>query len=235
MVKKFASILIAITLLIGVCGCMNQNDDIKYEYDYKSEMLSYVENKYSRDFSVTNFTEAKDETYTNILSLSDGEVVFNVYQQGDDEITDDYPQSVLNKKIEDVIKENSGLNYEIYVNGLFVHAPDMTLEYVRDNSLYDVINDYALLKIILIVNVDDISAHSDDLFNLYKTAINLEPKYIDFEVLQVDNVSSDLEEMLNNLPGYYDNSWDKYPEIEKHLSVTETNINSLEELMEGIE
>ena len=48
-------------------------------------------------------------------------------------------------------------------------------------------------------------------------------------------MSSDLEEMLNNLPGYYDNSWDKYPEIEKYLSVTETNINSLEELMEGIE
>lgn len=214
---------------------MNQGNEVKYENDYKSEMLGYAENKYSKEFSITNFTEAKDETYTNILSLSDGEVVFNVYKQGDDEITDDYPQSVMNKKIADNIKNDSGVNYKIYVNGLFMHAPDMTLKYARSESLSDVLNDYDILKIILIVKVDDISACKDDLFSLYKAAINIEPKYIDFEVIQTDTMGSELEEMLNNLPGYYDNSWEKYSEIEKYLSITETNISSPEELVEGIE
>ena len=207
----------------------NQNEEVKVE-----NMKSYASNKYGREFTVENFQAAKDETYTNILTLNDGEYIFNVYQSGSEEASDDYSQAIVNKKLVNYLKTNTNPSFEMFTNFMFANGHNMTLEYAKDSDVSTILGDYSLLKIVLVVKVDgNISDYSDDLFNIYTEAMALTPKYIDFEVIQADVMSSNLNDMLNNLPAFYDNAWDKYSEIKAHISVTDTNINSTAELIKG--
>lgn len=230
--RKTVLFFLIIFLVIGVYGCMkNQNVEAKME-----DLENYASNKYGREFTIINFQAAKDETYTNILTLSDGEYIFNIYQSGDNKASDDYPQSVVNQKMINYLKDDINYEYDIFANFMFTNGNEMSLEYVEESIASTILSDYSLLKIVIIIRVDSgISEHSDSLYNIYKEAMNLNPKYIDFEVIQTDDMSIDLKDMLNNLPAYYENEWNKYPEIEEYLCISDTNITSAIELIKGNE
>ncbi len=228
--RNFIFLLICIILIVGVCGCMkNQNEEVKIE-----NMKSYASNKYGREFTVENFQAAKDETYTNILTLSDGEYMFNIYQSGDSEAADDYPLAVVNKKFIGYLNEKANYGYDMFANFMFTNGNSMTLEYARESEVSTILADYSLLKIVIVVVIDEnISECSKELFSVYEDIMAFNPKYIDFEVIQTNSISSDLGDMLNNLPAFYDSDWKKHSEVIAHLSVTETNIGSSDELIKG--
>ncbi len=224
--KKGIFLLLYSILMVVLCGCANNQNEEALE-----NMRQYAFDKYGREFSVVNFQVARDETYTNILSLSDGDCIFNVYQSGDAEPSDDYAKAVVNKKFVDELKDKSEDGFGIYANFLFADGNTMSPEYAKDNDVPAVLEDYELLKVVLVVVVNEkISECSDELFLVYKEAMAFAPKYIDFEVIQVKGVGSELEEMLNNLPAFYDNNWKKHSEVEDYLRVTDTNISTGEEL-----
>ena len=228
---KLISVLLSILIiLLGVSGCMeNQNDKL-----LKEDMKHYAENKYGRDFQLKKFQEAKDETYTNILTLSDGIHIFNVYQRGDSEMFDDYAKAVVNKKFADSLRKNYGDDFSIYVNLMFTNGNNITLEYAKGNEVSTILNDYSLLKIVAVLVLNDsIEASSQKVFSAYRSITEFDPKYIDFEVIQVNNMGEDLNDMLENLPAFYDNDWKKYSEVIDHLSVLDTNIASSDELLNG--
>ncbi|MGN0374813.1 MAG: hypothetical protein ACI4EN_04875 [Butyrivibrio sp.] len=227
-VKKLFVVLLI--LVVGACGCMNnQKKEVKME-----NMKSYATNKYGSDFTIENFQAAKDATYTNILTLTDGEYTFNVYQRDNGEASDDFLQAVVNKKIIEYLNKRVECEFELYGNFLFAEGGGMSLEYAKCTDVSEMLNDYSLLKAILIVKTtDDISGQEEVLYNIYKETIALNPKYIDFEVIQADNVSTKLEDMLINLPGFYENTWSKFSEINAYLSITDTDISSASELIEG--
>lgn len=207
----------------------NQNEEINIE-----NMKSYASIKYGREFTVENFQAAKDETYTNILTLNDGEYIFNVYQSGNDEASDDYPQVIVNKKMIDYLKANANSSHDIFANFMFTNGNTMALDYAKDSDVSTILDNYSLLKIVVVVEVNgNISDYSDDLFNIYREVMGFNPKYIDFEIIQVDTISSDLKEMLNNLPAFYDSAWTKYSEVKEYLSITDTNISTSDELIMG--
>lgn len=228
--KRIFCIVLCIIIVFGVCGCMqNQNEEVKVE-----TLKDYAVNKYGRGFTVVNFQAAKDETYTNILTLSDGECIFNVYQSGDAEASDDYPMAVLNKKLVGDLKAKINCGYDIFANFMFANGNNMTLEYAKESAASTILADYSLLKIVVVVVVNEnISECSDELFCVYNAVMAFNPKYIDFEVIQANSVSSDLEDMLNNLPAFYDSDWEKHSEVIDHLSVTDTDIGSPDELIKG--
>ena len=219
-----------ILISIGVCGCMdNHNSELKVE-----NMKNYAQSKYGYEFTVEYFQEAKDETYTNILSLSDGEHIFNVYQGGDHEPSDDYPMIIASKKMVDTLKKTENLGYDIYGYFMFSNLNAKSLDYIKESDAETIHNDNKLLKTIVIVRVDDdLSKCSEALFDIYKGIMAYNPKYIDFEVIQTCDVSAELRDTLSNIPALYDNTWDKYPEIKTYLSVTDTNISSSVELING--
>lgn len=225
--KKGIFLLLYSILLVVLCGCSNHRN----KEETLENMKQYASDKYGREFCVEAFQAAKDETYTNILTLNDGELVFNVYQSGDAEPSDDYAKAVVNKKFVDELKDKSEDGFGIYANFLFADGNTMSPEYAKDNDVPAVLEDYELLKVVVVVVVNEkISECSDELFLVYKEAMAFAPKYIDFEVIQVKGVGSELEEMLNNLPAFYDNNWKKHSEVEDYLRVTDTNISTGEEL-----
>ena len=229
-IKLISVLLSTLIMLLGVCGCMeNQNDKLLME-----NMRRYAENKYGSDFQIKKFQEAKDETYTNILTLSDGTNIFNVYQRGDSEMFDDYAKAVVNKKYADLLRRNIGDGFNVYVNLMFINGNNITLEYAKEHEISAIFNDYSLLKIVAVVvlneNIEDVS---EKVFSVYQSIMVSEPKYIDFEVIQVNSMGEDLNDMLENLPAFYDNDWKKYSEVIDHLSVSDTNIASSDELLNG--
>lgn len=227
--KKFVFLLFTIVLIMGVCGCMkNQNEEVKVE-----NMKSYASNKYGREFTVENFQAAKDETYTNILTLSDGNHLFNVYQSGTSEASDDYPLAIINRKFSNQLTNGNG--FDVYANFMFANGSNISLDYAQSSSIETITTDYSLLKVVVVVVVEhSISDSADALFDIYRDVMSFNPKYVDFEVIQVNSASSNLSDMLNNLPAFYDNDWKKHSEIISYLSVTETNIDSSEELIKGV-
>lgn len=206
----------------------NQNEEVKVE-----NMKSYASNKYGREFTVEDFQAAKDETYTNILTLTDGNYIFNVYQSGTSEASDDYPLAVINEKFS--VQLNNGKDFDVYVNLLFANGSNITLDYAQNSSIDTITEDYSLVKVVAVIVVNQsISDCADDLFELYREVMAFDPKYIDFEVIQANSISSNLSDMLKNLPAFYDNDWKKHSEIVSYLSVTETDINSSNELIKGV-
>ena len=206
----------------------NQNEEVKVE-----NMKSYASNKYGREFTVENFQAAKDETYTNILTLSDGDYIFNVYQSGTSEASDDYPLAVINRKFSSQL--NSGNDFDVYANFMFANGSNITLDYALSSSIETITNDYSLLKVVVVVLVDQsISDCADDLLDIYRNVMAFNPKYVDFEVIQANSISSNLSDILTNLPAFYDNDWKKHSEIISYLSVAETDIDSSEELIKGV-
>lgn len=227
--RNFIFLLVFIVLITGVCGCMkNQNEEVKAE-----NMKSYAFNKYGREFTVENFQAAKDETYTNILTLSDGDYIFNVYQSGTSEPSDDYPLAVINRKFSSQL--NSGNDFDVYANFIFANGSNITLDYAHSSSIETITNDYSLLKVVVVILVDQsISDCADDLFDIYRNVMTFNPKYVDFEVIQANSISSNLSDILKNLPAFYDNDWKKHSEISSYLSVAKTDIDSSEELVKGV-
>ena len=65
-----------------------------YEKNYESkisEIKEVIEERYNEEFSVVYFQPALDETYDNVLSLSNKDgVVFNAYQKDGYEVDDNY-------------------------------------------------------------------------------------------------------------------------------------------------
>lgn len=228
-IRAISIILLILITVTGVCGCMkNQNEEVKV-----GNMKSYASNKYGREFTVENFQAAKDETYTNILTLSDGDYLFNVYQSGTSEVSDDYPLAIINRKFSNLL--NSGKDFDVYTNFMFANGSDITLDYAKNRSIDTITDDYSLLKVVVIIVVEQsISDCADDLFELYKKVMAFNPKYIDLEVIQTNSISSGLNDMLKNLPAFYDNDWNKHSEIVSYLSVTETDIDSSKELVKGV-
>lgn len=225
--KKYVFLLLTV-LILGMFGCM-MNQDIESTAE---SMKKYADDKYGDEFKIQYFQAAKDKTYTNILTLSDGEHLFNVYQSGDAEISDDFPQVVISQKMVNYLKLNLNSGYDIFAYFMFADGNKATLDYAVSSDVQTILKDNSLLKIIIVVKVnEEISLCSDELFDIYNEAIAFKPKYIDFEVIQVDNISFDLEKMLNNIPVLYDSDWNKYHEIKSHISVTDTNIGSPEELI----
>ena len=231
-ILKTILLLVLIVLITGVCGCMNkQNEEVKVE-----NMRSYATNKYGKEFTVENFQDAKDESYTNILTLSDGEYIFNVYQSAGSEASDDFAQVVVNKKFADSIATKSGSDLAVYVNYMFADGSKMSLDYAKQSDISTILNDYSLVKVVVVVATDkDFEECKEELYGVYREVISAFPKYIDFEAIKVASASTDLKDMLSNLPAFYDNAWDKFTEIDSYLSATDTGISSASELVKGVD
>lgn len=229
--KKALWGLVFVITAAGACGCMKQDaEEITAE-----NMKRYASHKYGTDFVTVSFQAARDETYTNILTLSDGVYRFNVYQNAGGQASDDYPQVIVNQKISDLLQSPWGSALELSGNFLLSDGNNITLEYAVQTDVSDILKEHELIKAIVVVKTDQaIASLSQALYRIYQETLALSPKYIDFEVIQVAAASAELENMLLNLPAFYDSQWSKHPEIEAHIRITETDILSPSELLEKL-
>ena len=233
--KKFLAVLLIFVSLTEICGCVNSKQETENKIN---SMQAFAEDKYNKEFKYEYFVEAFDETYTNILSLSDGEVIFNVYkEESSDVFYDDYASAILNNKFIEYVKDKNEIldsDIEIYSNIMLIGRESYTYEYITDNTIDEIIKENEFLKIILIVKVADIETNKQPIFELYNFVCNLSPEHIDFQVIEANETGEKLNKILNNLPGHYDNDWGKHREIESYISINEKDISTKEELFENV-
>lgn len=213
---------------------MNVENQEGVEYS----MLNAVNKKYGKDFSVEYFQAAKDATYSNILTLSGDGYIFNAYQNGDDQdVSDDLIQAVVNKKVTDYVLNKVGSitsGVALYANFMFSGLDNYSYDEARNLDVQELINTKPLMKVVAVVSSSNSFTECKDmLFRIYESILSLDSKYIDFEIIQVEENNDALNKMLNNLMGYYDSDWSKYKTVIDAVAVTDKTISSPDDLVRG--
>lgn len=230
-IKQLFLLLLSIFLSLGVCGCMEKNYESKI-----SEIKEVIEERYNEEFSVVYFQPALDETYDNVLSLSNKDgVVFNAYQKDGYEVDDNYYESLINAKLTTYVKDSLNLssNLDVIMLGLVQHGSILTEEFVK--NYVPSTSDKIFIKVIAVVVVnDEIAKNKEELFDIYNEVLKFDPKVIEFEVISVSEMGEKLSKVINNPMGYYTNHWDEFKEIESYLDISSKNITSADELVEGV-
>lgn len=210
---------------------------MKKNYESKiSEIKEVIEERYNEEFSVVYFQPALDETYDNVLSLSNKDgVVFNAYQKDGYEVDDNYYESLINAKLTTYVKDSLNLssNLDVIMLGLVQYGSILTEEFVK--NYVPSTSDKIFIKVIAVVVVnDEIAKNKEELFDIYNEVLKFDPKVIEFEVISVSEMGEKLSKVINNPMGYYTNHWDEFKEIESYLDISTKNITSADELVEGV-
>ena len=230
-IKQLSLLLLSIILILGVCGCMEQKN---HEFEI-SNIKEIIEQRYNEEFTVEYFQPAKDETYTDILTVSNKDgVIFNAYQTNDEsDITDDYPEAIINAKIKDYIVSATGVSFDINVLGILSDGSLLDIEYANKYSVSTANNDF--VKLVAIISLKgDIASQKDELFKVYSEMVKFNTNLIEFEVISISEESDELSKVINNPLGYYDNNWDEINGVENYLDVKSKDITSPDDLVKEV-
>ena len=200
-----------------------------------SNIKEIIEQRYNEEFAVEYFQPAKDETYTDILTVSNKDgVIFNAYQTNDEsDITDDYPEATINKKLKDYIVSATGVSSDINVLGILSDGSLLDIEYANKYSVSTANNDF--VKLVAIISLKgDIASQKDELFKVYSEMVKFNSNLIEFEVISISKESDELSKVINNPLGYYDNNWDEINGVENYLDVKSKDITSLDDLVKEV-
>ena len=231
LIKQLSLLLLVIILILGVCGCMEQKNN---EFEI-SNIKEIIEQRYNEEFTVEYFQPAKDETYTDILTVSNKDgVIFNAYQTNDEsDITDDYPEAIINKKLKDYIVSATGVSSDINVLGILSDGSLLNIEYANKYSVSTANNDF--VKLVAIISLKgDIASQKDELFKVYSEMVKFNSNLIEFEVISISKESDELSKVINNPLGYYDNNWDEINGVENYLDVKSKDITSPDDLVKEV-
>lgn len=194
-----------------------------------------IEQRYNEEFTVEYFQPAKDETYTDILTVSNKNgIIFNAYQTNDEsDISDDYPEAIINSKLKEYLTSCASSKLDINVLGILSDGSVLDIDYANNYTVSTSNKDFIKLVVIISLN-GDISSYKDELFKIYSEMIKFESNLIEFEVISVSEKSDELSNAINNPLGYYNNNWDEYKEIKGYLDVKDKNITSPEDLVKEV-
>lgn len=227
--KKFSVLILILIFSMEITGCVN-NSNKKIE-----EMKQYAEEKYGKEFTVEDFYAAHDSTYNDVLTLSDGEALFNVVHTEEGTIRDDYAEIVIYKKYKSHLIEAVNLtdkNMEIYSAIFLINNKKVDYEYTFNTDIKTIINDSDVLKSVVVIRVPDFeNIDKDTLFDIYETILIDNPKLIDFNIIACDEIHPELKRSLTNMKRYYDNDWEEYSEIKNYVHTEDKNIESAELLL----
>lgn len=194
-----------------------------------------IEQRYNEEFTVEYFQPAKDETYTDILTVSNKNgIIFNAYQTNNEsDISDDYPEAIINSKLKEYLTSCASSKLDINVLGILSDGSVLDIDYANKYTVS--ISNKDFIKLVVIVSLNgDIYSYKDELFKIYSEMIKLESNLIEFEVISVSEKSDELSKAINNPLGYYNNNWDEYKEVKGYLDVKEKNITSPEDLVKEV-
>ena len=200
-----------------------------------SNIKEIIEQRYNEEFTVEYFQPAKDETYTDILTVSNKDgVIFNAYQTNDEsDITDDYPEAIINAKIKDYIVSATGISSDINVLGILSDGSVLDIEYANNYSVSTTNNGF--IKMVAIISLKgNIASQKDELFKVYSEMVKFNANLIEFEVISISEETDELSKVINNPLGYYDNNWDEINGVENYLDVKSKDITSPDDLVKEV-
>ena len=202
-----------------------------------AKMQAYAEDKYGMVFAVVDFQMAKDPSYANVMTLSDGSLRFNVfYREETGSLYDNYPQAIINQKVADYFAElEPALSGETYcMDVLLISDEPLDYTYAMGTDAKEILRDNEIVKIILVITTPyEISIEKGKWFAIYENMLSFAPKYIDLQIVQIDVFGPELQDMFANFIYLYDREWERY-DVVSWLSVTSTDITSAEELVKEV-
>ncbi len=233
MIKKALCLFLVTLLAIGVCGCMNHED----QNAKMSNMKEIIEQRYNEKFTIEYFQPAKDKLGTDILTLSTEKgIIFNAYKTINNSfISDDYSEAILNSKLKEYIVSVANIpeKLNIYLLGIVKDGSKLNADYARNYVVSTICNDFG--KLIAIISLEgEITEYKSELFKIYSEMLKFNPDLIEFEVIYTKKPSDELSKSLNNPLGYYNNNWENFNCIESYLDIREKNIRSMEDLVKGV-
>ena len=238
--KLICLLLTAILLMTGVCGCMNLN--FSERQAKLEEMKSYAENKYNINFDVVDFTFAKDETYRNILRLTDGKIDFYVYnsanRKNSDKIYDDYSRAIISDRVVDFIKSKfntSSYNIDVYASILIYGDKSLSYDYAVNTDADNLLKSNKIFDATIIVKTDKkITEIKDSIFEIYNLICSYSPEHINLEVIQSTETNAALDNTLKCIIGNYNDDWLSYKGVTAYLETDKSDINSADEFVNEI-
>lgn len=238
--KLICLLLTAILLMTGVCGCMDLNSSEKRAK--LEQMKSYAENKYNMTFDVVDFVFAKDETYRNILRLTDGKIDFYVYnsanRKNSDKIYDDYSRAIISDRVVDFIKSKfntSSYNIDVYAGILIYGDNSLNYDYVTDENIDEILKSNKIFSAAIIVKTDkDLSELKDLLFDIYKLICSYSPEAVNLKAIQSTETNASLDNTLKCIIGNYNDDWLSYKGVTAYLETDKSDIDSADEFVNEI-
>lgn len=232
-IRKFGTLLFILTFMFSLIGCTNNESK---DIDKIPKMEKYAEEKYGIDFSVEYFRPAPGSSYNNVLTLSDGSNLFNVFCAEDTgKMRDDYAEVIIFDKYNDYLIETSNLDAsdtDIYSAIILLNDKKSDYEYVINNDIETIMEESDVLKSIVVIKTTNFETlDKGQVFNIYNAILTNNPEIIDFNVISCDELNSKLKDSLTNMNMYYDNSWGEYSEIKEHIHIEDKNIKSPELLL----
>lgn len=238
--KLICLLLTAILLMTGVCGCMNLN--FSERQAKLEEMKSYAENKYNMNFDVVDFTFAKDETYRNILRLTDGKIDFYVYnsanRKNSDKIYDDYSRAIISDRVVDFIKSKfntSSYNIDVYAGILIYGDKSLSYDYAVNTDADDLLKSNKIFDAAIIVKTDKkITEIKDLIFEIYNLICSYSPEHINLKAIQSTETNEVLDNTLKCIIGNYNDDWLSYKGVTAYLETDKSDIDSADEFVNEI-
>lgn len=192
--------------------------------------------KYNKKFEVVDFIAAKDSTYHNILKLSSDGIVFKVYQRGGEQyIWDNYISMLVNNRVKEFVVRNiigelpSGM--EIFTSFSYHGYNDYTYDDAVSFDVQDFIHTKYLSKAICVVRTTEpFEVYEDAIFKTYEAICSLDSRLLEFEMIEVNESDS----MLNNELAYLgdsDGNWGKYKSVIQSTAVSDQTITSPKDLI----
>lgn len=238
--KYICTFLTMILIITGMCGCIDLNSTEKRAK--LEQMKSYAENKYNMTFDVVDFVFAKDETYSNILKLTDGEIEFYVYNSGmekySDKIHDDYKRAIISNRAVDFIKSKvdiSEYQIDLYAS-IFIYGDNsLNYDYVADENIDEILKSNKIFSAAIIVKTDkDLSELKDLLFDIYKLICSYSPEAVNLKAIQSTETNETLDNTLKCIIGNYNDDWLSYKGVTAYLETDKLDIDSADEFVKEI-
>ncbi len=149
--KNFISIILIICMCIGVCGCMNNNENItsnNFETstllidDIKNNLLYFLEKKYSDEFEILaeEKPNALQDYYTFVCCETKSKKEFKAFYYSDKTIEDGYFGILLEKLVDDYIISEAKVSND--TNKYYVKSVDTIFpsEFTNGTTLIDVLD-----------------------------------------------------------------------------------------------
>lgn len=231
--------ILALSLLIGVIGCMKQptNNDKK---EKEVAMLKYLQESYERDFTIIDYIPAErgfnDDFNENILvAESEGGILVNVKEKlrNPGEFYDDFVNSYVTKSLEGIIDYSTVKNIhhaKTYATLKFEHD---NIDYLKKNDLK--IEKQDLFKVYSIISIESESNEEilEQLYRIYEQLQELGNENNSFIVAFAGDQSK-AENYVNNFFLHGIQEWKKYDNSIKEILKIAQNGLSFEQFKEEL-
>ena len=235
--RKTVSVLLIIFLLIGVCGCMNTNQNKDIDREIRSELMRYAVAQYGGEYEVVFYQTAVDATQSYVLCLRDKDgYIFNVYEHAETgNKIDDYKNCIVDKKMNEHLMKFLEIDEkDTSIASMAVMNISEDVDVLKNMTLEECVDKHTLFSLIFAYHFEgekgSIISKADVLLDIYNKLCTINTDTIDFNVVVTSGDASEVVNVLNNMRYGYSGCWYSRANVMEYISEANPTLNTLDDL-----